>query len=76
MVNSGRHFDVPTVRRIMYYALQKWSDAANINFKESQSDDADFLVSFRSSYHNDPWPFDGRGGTLAHAFYPFPGAGL
>lgn len=66
---------MPTVRRIMFYAFQKWSNAANINFKESMSDDSDILVSFRSGFHNDQFPFDGMGGTLAHAFYPYPGQG-
>ena len=75
MINSGRSFDVDTVRRIMSFALQKWSKVTNINFREETSGDADILVSFRSGPHDDFWPFDGRGGTLAHAFYPYPGAG-
>ena len=60
----------------MYFALDKWSKAANINFNEVGGDSkADIYVSFVSGDHGDPFPFQRRGPTLAHAFYPYPGIG-
>lgn len=59
------------LRQIIHLALSKWSAVANINFKESQTSSADIEVLFAPSSHGDPYPFDGRGGTLAHAYYPF-----
>ena len=64
------------IRRIIHYALGKWQAAANINFKEVQTNSADILVSFAPGQHGDPYPFDGRGGTLAHAYYPYKNFGM
>ncbi|XP_022751887.1 metalloendoproteinase 3-MMP-like [Durio zibethinus] len=55
-------------------AFQTW--AANTHFSFSRTEDyvnADITVSFESLDHGDGSPFDGPGGTLAHAYAPTDG---
>eukprot|EP00794_Sanderia_malayensis_P006072 gene6072-6774_t len=71
--NTARNVGFETVREIIRLALGKWSAVAMINFREVRSGDADLIVKFVRLQHDDQYAFDGRGGTLAHAFYPYPG---
>ena len=57
-------------------AFNKWQAVTNLDFYEISSGEADIMVSFESGYHQDPYPFDGNGGTIAHAFYPHTNQGL
>ncbi|XP_051955593.1 matrix metalloproteinase-17-like [Xyrauchen texanus] len=59
-----------TVRALMYYALKVWSDIAPLNFHEVAGNEADIQIDFTKADHNDGYPFDGPGGTVAHAFFP------
>uniref|UniRef100_A0A3Q3F541 Matrix metalloproteinase-17-like n=1 Tax=Labrus bergylta TaxID=56723 RepID=A0A3Q3F541_9LABR len=59
-----------TVRALMYYALKVWSDIAPLNFHEVAGSDADIQIDFTKADHDDGYPFDGPGGTVAHAFFP------
>ncbi|XP_053117547.1 matrix metalloproteinase-25 isoform X2 [Hemicordylus capensis] len=59
-----------SIRNLLYYAFRAWSNASALTFKEASSGQADILVDFSRSYHEDSYPFDGPGGTLAHAFFP------
>ncbi|KAG9354842.1 hypothetical protein JZ751_001555 [Albula glossodonta] len=59
-----------TVRALMHYALKVWSDIAPLNFHEVAGGEADIQIEFTKADHNDGYPFDGPGGTVAHAFYP------
>ncbi|XP_052468079.1 matrix metalloproteinase-25-like [Carassius gibelio] len=61
------------VNNIMAYALKAWSDVTNLEFRATSSnkqDKADIKISFGRMNHEDGYPFDGKGGTLAHAFFP------
>lgn len=55
-----------TIRR----ALSRWEAASQLRFYERHKGKADIMIKFERKDHNDPYPFDGPGGTLAHAFYP------
>ncbi|XP_016397152.1 matrix metalloproteinase-25-like isoform X1 [Sinocyclocheilus rhinocerous] len=61
------------VRLILTSALRVWSDVTPLRFHPppyGPSPQIDIKVTFASSYHEDGYPFDGKGGNLAHAFFP------
>ncbi|XP_049873115.1 matrix metalloproteinase-14-like [Pectinophora gossypiella] len=62
-------------RSVLARALDVWEQASRLTFTEVNSDDADIVVSFAKRYHDDAYPFDGRGSILAHAFFPGSGRG-
>ncbi|ETE59172.1 Matrix metalloproteinase-17, partial [Ophiophagus hannah] len=64
------HLGHDTVRALMYYALKVWSDITPLNFHEVAGNNADIQIDFSKTDHNDDYPFDGPGGTVAHAFFP------
>ena len=73
---------VAQVREYMTRSLKKWSDAANIDFREipptpggPQAPASQIRVQFGQGNHGDQFPFDGPSGTLAHAFFPLNNVG-
>lgn len=57
----------------MHYALTVWGTESGLKFQEVDSQgltEPDILIDFARAYHQDSYPFDGQGGTLAHAFFP------
>ncbi|CAI4222771.1 unnamed protein product [Auanema sp. JU1783] len=61
------------VRRAVREAYSLWSDVTPLEFSEVSSG-GDIKIRFGTNNHNDPWPFDGKGGVLAHATMPENGA--
>ncbi|XP_004438197.1 PREDICTED: matrix metalloproteinase-25 [Ceratotherium simum simum] len=62
-----------TVRTLMHHALTAWGVESGLRFREVGSQgpsEPDILIDFARAYHQDSYPFDGQGGTLAHAFFP------
>jgi len=51
-------------------ALQVWSDVTDLTFEHIKDGPAHIDVKFADGEHGDGDPFDGTGGTLAHAFFP------
>uniref|UniRef100_A0A7N6B4Q4 interstitial collagenase n=1 Tax=Anabas testudineus TaxID=64144 RepID=A0A7N6B4Q4_ANATE len=56
-------------------ALQVWAKVTPLRFTKIYSGTADIMISFGGGEHGDFYPFDGIGGTLAHAFAPGPQIG-
>ncbi|KAJ7320127.1 hypothetical protein JRQ81_019638, partial [Phrynocephalus forsythii] len=65
--------------RDVQYAIEKafkvWSRVSSLTFTPTQHDNADIMISFGSRDHGDFNPFDGPGGTVAHAYAPAAGIG-
>ena len=66
------------IKKEIQRAYDEWSRYTPLDFKQTDSDDADMRFMFGSRRHGelrqDP-PFDGTGGVLAHGFTPNSGWG-
>ncbi|KFP65913.1 Stromelysin-1, partial [Cariama cristata] len=51
-------------------ALSVWSSVTPLKFIKKDRGDADIIISFAARGHNDFIPFDGPGGSIAHAYAP------
>ncbi|XP_073730580.1 collagenase 3-like [Misgurnus anguillicaudatus] len=74
IVNYTPDMSVAEVDESIERALQVWAKVTPLKFTRVNNGGADIMISFGSGYHGDSYPFDGSGGTLAHAFAP--GAGI
>lgn len=74
-MDSTADLPVDVQRNILRKMINKWAEVSTLNIREQtdpsvKDDDVDILIRFVRGFHNDPYPFDGPGGTLAHAYYP------
>ncbi|XP_014254798.1 stromelysin-3-like isoform X1 [Cimex lectularius] len=51
-------------------AFRVWSEVTPLSFTRKTSGPVNIEVRFEKGEHGDGDPFDGQGGTLAHAFFP------
>ena len=57
-------------------AFALWAGVTNLTFTEvGNRNQADSVILWGKGSHGDPFPFDGKNGVLAHAFYPPPNGG-
>ncbi|XP_073249979.1 uncharacterized protein [Porites lutea] len=80
-LESTADLPVDVQRNILRKMINKWAEVSTLNIREQtdpsvKDDDVDILIRFVRRFHNDPYPFDGPGGTLAHAYYPHNNKGL
>lgn len=61
------------VDEAMEEAFSVWSEVTNLKFNKIFNGDAHIEIRFETGNHGDDDPFDGEGGTLAHAFFPIYG---
>ncbi|XP_072434330.1 macrophage metalloelastase-like [Chiloscyllium punctatum] len=68
--------DLPrrVVDEVLKRAFELWSNVTALSFTKTTAA-ADIEISFGAGDHGDPFPFDGHGHVLAHAFPPGPGLG-
>lgn len=60
-----------TVKSVFATAFSRWSEVTTLKFTETALySGADIKIGFFNGDHGDGEPFDGRLGTLAHAFSP------
>ena len=52
-------------REIIENAFSEWSKNSALKFKQ-QAKNGDLKILFAPGNHNDDFPFDGKGGVLAH----------
>ncbi|XP_023654371.1 matrix metalloproteinase-25-like [Paramormyrops kingsleyae] len=75
-LSSSPSLPADLVELVLRHALSVWSDVTPLRFYRLSRDgggrqeEGDIRVTFTRSFHDDGYPFDGRGGTLAHAFFP------
>ncbi len=63
-----------TARSELRRAFQEWARHARLSFTEASGAGGEKTIDvlFGRGSHGDRYPFDGRGRTLAHTFYPAP----
>ncbi|OMO62851.1 Peptidase M10, metallopeptidase [Corchorus capsularis] len=71
LTSSAQVPEPDNIKSIISRAFGKWSKVTRFTFQEvSESSTSDIVIGFHQGSHGDNAPFDGPGGTLAHAYAP------
>jgi hypothetical protein len=65
-----RNLDHDKVDAELAKAFQVWGDQTDLVFKRKTKGQVHIEIRFEKGEHGDGDPFDGPGGTLAHAYFP------
>uniref|UniRef100_A0A8B9BUQ2 Collagenase 3 n=1 Tax=Anser brachyrhynchus TaxID=132585 RepID=A0A8B9BUQ2_9AVES len=65
-----RRCGFPDVAGFSTFAGDVWSSVTPLKFITKDRGDADIMISFAAGGHSDFLPFDGPGGSVAHAYAP------
>ncbi|XP_054724266.1 matrix metalloproteinase-25-like [Uloborus diversus] len=71
LANWPMELDPEQTRVKLAKALNLWSEITPLRFVPRESMEADLIIAFGRGPHGDGYPFDGQGGILAHAFFPY-----
>ncbi|XP_062983192.1 stromelysin-1-like [Elgaria multicarinata webbii] len=75
ILNYSPDMQEDDVKEDIKKAFRVWSRVSPLTFTRVSEGNADILISFGSREHGDFNPFDGPGGTVAHAYAPSTGIG-
>ena len=65
-----------SINRQIDAAFKVWKKSCALKFKKvNPNESCDIKITFCKKEHGDGCPFDGKGGVLAHGFYPGEGIG-
>lgn len=69
--NTTKNLNAVLNKEIVRTAFNLWSSASTLVASETfSSTSANIKLLYAARSHGDAWPFDGKGGVLAHAFFP------
>lgn len=70
LLNSTPDLHPADVNVAIKKAFSVWSSVTPLKFITKDRGDADIMISFAAGGHSDFLPFDGPGGSVAHAYAP------
>lgn len=74
--NTSIHLTRNEAYNAVRAAFAEWEKLSDLTFTEINSlSSADLKIAWKTGSHGDSSSFDGNGGVLAHAYYPYPAGG-